>query len=322
MLQQMTDEEYQEKYGQAWEYQKEQDARDSQRQLMSPAQIKEQQEKAVLQQEMEKHEKNTAIAKLKLYASMEEVQKHFITLLGDRQGKKYAESVVIAVMNKPELQTCSPKSIMIAAMRSASLGLSVDPALKQAHLVPFGNEVTLIVDYHGLVQMTTATRYYEIPPNVFEVYEGEEVVKDRFSGRIEIKGKATSDVVIGHCGYFKAKDGTERFLYMTNEECYKHAETYNPGGYRSKKSPWNKNPTDRQKMCRKTVLRQLVSRWGNFSPVQQQYFYADEPVIDAPLFDLPSDENLEVPDEPELTSEERQARIQKNVKELGYKNVQ
>ena len=39
-------------------------------------------------------------------------------------------------------------------------------------------------------------------------------------------------------------------------------------------------------MRRKTVLRQLVSRWGNFSPQVQNVIMQEEP-IDADSFDLP-----------------------------------
>lgn len=245
-------------------------------------------------------EQKGALAQVKAYAELDEVKKRFINLLGDRDGKAYVESVVIAVSANSSLQTCSPKSIMVSAMRAASLKLSVDPIMKQAHLVPMGNEATLIVDYHGLVQLSVNTGYYEIPPNVFEVYEGEDVKLERFSGRITIEGTRASDKVIGWCGYFKAKNGTERWLYWTNEECDAHGKKYSKA-YNSPRSGWN---TDREKMRRKTVLRNLVSRWGNFSPQVQSVIMQDEPAIEAQLEDMPSDENLAVPEQPKRTQAE------------------
>jgi recombination protein RecT len=237
------------------------------------------------QQAIVKAEAKTALDRIRQYAEMDEVKKRFINLLGDRDGRAYVESVVIAVANSDNLQQCTPKSIMVSAMRAASLKLSVDPILKQAHLVPFGNEAQLIVDYHGLVQMTTDTGYYEIPPNVFEVYQGEVVKIDRFSGRVTIEGQKTSDEVIGWCGYFKAKNGTERWLYMTNEQCDEHGKKYSKA-FNSKKSGWQ---TDRPKMRRKTVLRQLVSMWGHFSPHVERVLLQDEAAIEANAEDLPDD---------------------------------
>lgn len=241
---------------------------------------------------------STGLEKVKAYAEMEEVKKRFMNLLGDRDGRAYVESVVIATANNKQLQECTPKSIMISAMRAASLKLSVDPIMKQAHLVPFGKEATLIIDYHGLVQLSTNTGYYEIAPNVFEVYEGEEIKLERFSGKITIEGQRINDNVIGWCGYFKAKNGTERYLYMTNKECDDHGAKYSRGfDYKDKfgkfTSLWKKDPPA---MRRKTVLRLLVSRWGNFSPQVQTVIAQDEIAIDAETYDMPSDEGIVVPE--------------------------
>lgn len=244
--------------------------------------------------------KRTGLEKVKAYAEMEEVKKRFVNLLGDKDGRAYVESVVIAVANNDNLQQCTPKSIMISAMRAASLKLSVDPIMKQAHLVPMGKEATLIVDYHGLVQLSTNTGYYDIAPNVFEVYEGENVETERFSGKISITGERVSNKVIGWCSYFKAKNGSERYLYMTNEECDAHGEKYSKA-YKSPRSGWN---TDREKMRRKTVLRQLVSRWGNFSPHVQNVIMQDEPAIEGESFELPSDDNIVIPEKAKRSEEE------------------
>lgn len=242
------------------------------------------------QQAIEKVAAKTALDRVRAYAEMDEVKNRFINLLGDKDGRAYVESVVIAVANNEDLQKCSPKSIMVSAMRAASLKLSVDPILKQAHLVPYGPDAQLIVDYHGLVQLSVNTGYYENPPYVSEVYEGEKVKINRFTGAVAIEGEPTSAKVIGWCGYFKAKNGTERWLYMTNEECDAHGEKYSKS-FHSKKSAWT---TDREKMRRKTVLRLLVSRWGNFSPQVQNVIMNDEPPIDV--------EAEALPDAPEIRS--------------------
>lgn len=236
-----------------------------------------------------RQERKTALDHIRAYAENDEVKKRFINLLGEEEGKAYLESVVIAVAREESLQKCTPKSIMIQAMRAASLKLSVDPIMEQAHLVAFGDQATLIPDYHGLVQMSVNTNYYEIAPHVSEVFEGEKVEVDRFSGRVTITGRPTGDTVTGWVAYYKAKNGIERWHYMTNEECDAHAKEYNPGGYGSKKSPWNNSPTNRMKMRRKTCLRIFIKRYGNFSPVMQKFIMSEEAPIDADTSDLPDD---------------------------------
>lgn len=320
-----TEEEYQEQYGSMWESEMNRDKQSEEWKAKTPAEQEQSRELAISEQQTERKEKATAVEKFKKYAYLDSVQTSFQNLLGgnDKIAKRYVESVVIAVAGSEELQKCSAKSIMLAALRAASLGLSVDPALSQAHLVPFAKEVTLIVDYHGLVQMTVDTNYYQIAPNVSEVYEGETVKTDRFSGRIEIEGEKVSSKIIGWTAYFKAKNGVERWLYMSNEDCDKHAQTYNPGGYKSAHSPWNnKGGANKDKMRRKTVLRIFVKRWGNFSPAQQQTFMNDEPVIDADMIDLPDPSVIPDPEPtPEKTSEERKASIDAALIDLGYQPV-
>lgn len=317
-----TDEEYQEFYGSMWESEKNRDEQSGQWQAMTPVEQEQSRALAIAEQKTEKKEKETRVEKFKKYAYLESVQTTFKNLLGgnDKIAKRYVESVIIAVAASEDLQKCSAKSIIIAAARSASLGLSVDPALSQAHLVPFANEVTLIVDYHGLVQMTVDTNYYQIAPDVEEVYEGQVMVKEEWGGKWTLTGTKTSSNIIGWRAYFKAKSGVERWLYMTNEELDKHAETYNPGGFKSAKSPWNnKGGANKDKMRRKTCLRIFVRRWGNFSPAQQQVFMQDEPVLDADLIDLPEEPVVEIPETPEKTPEERKASIEAALIDLGYK---
>lgn len=229
--------------------------------------------------------------RIRKYALLPDVVSHFQRLLGDYQGRRYVESVLIQVAARPDLQACTPRSLMQQAARAASLQLSVDPVLKQAHLVVRnGDQADMIVDYHGLVQLTEATGWYIHPPHVAEVFEGETVEIDRLTGRVKFGGQRTGDKIIGWCGYFKSKAGIERWLYMTNEECDAHGKRYNPKGFASQRSAW---ATDRDKMRRKTVLRQLVTRWGYFSPVVTRVLAAELDGEQPEIIDLPSDEGIQ-----------------------------
>ena len=256
--------------------------------LMSPEQAQAEQAEHQSQIVHAKH----AMDKIKAYAAMDEVQKRFVTLLGDRVGRAYVESVVIAVANNGDLQKCSASSIMISAMRAASLHLSVDPLLHQAHLVPMGKDAMLILDYRGLQQLSINTGYYEIAPFVGEVYEGETVkLKNRFSGEVEVIGERTSNIVIGWLAYFKGKQGDERWLYMSNEDCDAHGKKYSKS-FSSARSAWT---TDREKMRRKTVLRMLLTRYGNFSP-EIKSAIMQEDVVEGETFTLPSDDSIVIPE--------------------------
>jgi len=106
-----TDEQFQAEYGTMWEAMKSQD---------TFMRLPEADQKRIREaQALVLAEKKTALDKIRTYAEMDEVKKRFINLLGDRDGRAYVESVVIAVANDTQLQMCSPKSIMISAMRAA-----------------------------------------------------------------------------------------------------------------------------------------------------------------------------------------------------------
>lgn len=318
----LTDEEYQEAYGDMWEYHKASDLRHNDYVAMTPQEREESRTTAITHQQEEKKHRETRIEKFRKYAYLDKVKQSFANLLGgnDKVAKRYVESVVIAVAADDKLQECSAISIIVAALQAASLGISVDPSAQQAYLVPYNKEVKLIPDYRALVQMCVNTNYYRYAPETNPVYEGEVVNKNRLTGEITITGEKVSDKTIGWLTYSEAKNDIKRWLYMTNEECDKHAETYNPGGYRAKESPWNnKGGVNRDKMRRKTCLRVFVKRYGNFSPIQEQFFYSDEPVIDSPMIDLPSEDVIPDPQpDPEPEPEERKERVKKNLAELGF----
>jgi recombinational DNA repair protein RecT len=200
---------------------------------------------------------------------------------------------------------------MSCAIRSAALGLSVDPAVKQAHLVPFKKVCTLIPDYHGLVMMMERTNYYRYI-NVSEVFEGEIVEVNRFTGVVTIIGERKSKNIIGWCAYTLETNGTERFTYMKNEDCDAHGLRYNPGGFNDPKGAWGKN---REEMRRKTCLRCHCNKWGKMSAYERQLINAD--VLNGnviPIKELPSDENLPTPEKPKHG-------IKKLLSELGICNA-
>lgn len=316
-----TEEEYQEFYGSMWEDEMNRDKQSEEWKAKTPAEQEQSRAIAIVKHEDEKKDRETKVEKFKKYAYLDSVKQMFANLLGgnDKVAKRFVESVVIAVAASKKLQECSSKSIIIAAAQAASLGLSVDPNAQQAYLVPYNKEVKLIPDYRGLVQMVVNTNYYKYAPDVNEVYEGETIHKNRLTGEIVVQGEKVSDTVIGWLAYSEAKNGVKRWHYMSNEECDKHGETYNPGGYHEPSSPWNnKSGANKGKMRRKTCLRTFVKRYGNFSPVQEQFFYSDEPVIDAGLIDLPDDSSVSVPEKPVKTHEERLEAIAEHKQVLGF----
>ena len=192
-----------------------------------------------------------------------DVVDRFAELMGARNARTYIGSVLITVANKPELQVCSPESILKTALRAASLELSCDESLHQAQIVPYKNrksgktEAQLIVHYLGLVNLAQRTGRYEAI-NYGPIKEGQEIVTDPLSGLITaINGKPTEGAkTLGYFAYFKMLNGFKKSEYMTIEEIHAHAQKFSPS-YNSEYSKW-KDAKMLPYLEQKTVVRKLM----------------------------------------------------------------
>lgn len=224
---------------------------------------------------------------IKKYAKSEEIKQIFRGIVGDDHAESYIYSVIVAVSASDKLQECTPQSIMRSAARAATLGLSCDPALGQAHLVPYGNEATLIPGWRGIRDMAYRTGQVA-KINVDFLAEGQEWVEDQMTGDAHIEGKPTSNKPIGYFAYLKTLSGREHYLYMTVEEIHAHKEKY-AKGYNRSQSAWN---TDFHKMALKTVLSQLLKQWATLDPTGAMV--ANLEYATQGLDDLPDPENVTI----------------------------
>jgi recombination protein RecT len=201
------------------------------------------------------------IERVRNYMLSPEVKERFSEMMG-ANGIYYLNQVMIVVANSEELQKCEPKSILFAAMRAASLRLSVDPSSGQAWIIPYKGKATFQTGYKGIYELALRTNQYRFI-NVITIYEGEEVIEDRMTGLQTIAGKRTGDNVLGYMLYFRLISGFEKTFYMTREEIKAHAQKYSQS-YSYSRSPWN-DPVERPKMEKKTVLVNGLRKWGRFN---------------------------------------------------------
>ena len=151
---------------------------------------------------------------------------------------------------------------------------------------------TLIIGTKGYINLALRTNKY-ININKGTVYEGEFQGFDKVTGSLDISGEKLSDVPVGYFAYFKQKSGFEKIMYMTIDEVCKFAKTYAPT-VKFSKITWQelkelaiKQSVEGeggglgwfagfQDMAEKTVLRQLLSSWGELSVDAAQVINADE----------------------------------------------
>lgn len=203
----------------------------------------------------------TGMTRVKNYMLSPEVKERFSEMMG-ANGIYYLNQVLILVANSNDLQQCDPKSILISAMRAASLKLSVDPAQGQAWIIPYKGKATFQLGYRGVYELALRTNLYRFI-NVIGVYEGEELIENRMTGNHTFGGQRISDKVTAYMLYFQLINGFEKTFVMTVKEIDEHARRYS-AAYHMPKSKWN-DLFERPKMEKKTVLMNGLRKWGRFN---------------------------------------------------------
>ena len=154
---------------------------------------------------------------------------------------------------------------------AASLDLPINQNLGFAYIIPYKDEAQFQMGYKGYIQLAMRTGQYQTI-NAAEVYEGEIVKQNRFTGEYEF-GEKTSDKIIGYIAYFKLVNGFEKYLYMSIEEMQAHAKKFSKN-YKGGTDKWGL--TDFHSMAIKTVLKRLISKYGILSIEMQ-----GQPMVDA-----------------------------------------
>lgn len=202
--------------------------------------------------------------------SQDSVKARFEELLG-KKAPGFISSLLAVVNNNKLLARANPNTIVAAGAMAASLDLPINQNLGFAYIIPYGNEAQFQMGYKGYIQLAMRTGQYQTI-NAAEVYEGEIVKQNRFTGEYEF-GEKTSDKIVGYIAYFKLVNGFEKYLYMSIEEMQSHAKKFSKN-YKGGTEKWG--ITDFHSMAIKTVLKRLISKYGILSIEMQ-----GQPMVDA-----------------------------------------
>jgi len=217
----------------------------------------------------------------------------------------FCAALIELFSNDTKLQRCDPTLVVKEALKAAVLRLPINKALGQAFIIAYNNtkvlengtkvkvyEPTFQIGYKGLYKLAMRTGKYRII-NADVVYEGELRKKSKLTGEIDLDGERTSDKVIGYFAYIELLNGYHKALYMTVEEVATHAKRYSKALMYAKEVTiesliglsllpvvadsgslgWLGNFHG---MAIKTVLRNLLSKYGYLSVELQQALDSDE----------------------------------------------
>ncbi|RBT64113.1 recombinase RecT [Enterococcus hirae] len=183
----------------------------------------------------------------------------------------FMASVLNLVNNDSYLSSVDPMSIVTSAMVAASLDLPVDKNLGYAWIIPYKGKAQFQLGYKGYIQLAQRSGQYQ-SLNVIEVYEGELRGWNRLTEQFEFDPEGRlSDKVIGYVGYFELLNGFKKTVYWTKQEIELHKRKFSKSDF-----GWKK---DFDAMAKKTVLRNMLSKWGILSVEMQKATVTDENVV-------------------------------------------
>ena len=211
---------------------------------------------------MMNNQKNNSALVLKKMLNGPGLRQKFDDVLGKGAGA-FSASVLSLVNATPALQEADPMTILGAAMTAATMKLPINPNLGFAYIIPYKNrgrmEAQFQMGWKGFVQLAMRTGQYKTI-NAGPVYDGQIEDIDFITGEI-VRGRKKSDKVIGYVAYFQLVNGFSKTLYMSKEDCMKHAQEFSKS-YKYGGGVWK---TNFDAMATKTVLKQLISKYGIMS---------------------------------------------------------
>jgi recombination protein RecT len=224
---------------------------------------------------------------LTAYLNKDAVRKQVMQVVGGKNGTRFISSIISAVQNSQALQECTNASILSAALLGESLQLSPSPQLGQFYMVPFKDrkkgttEAQFQLGYKGYIQLALRSGQYK-KLNVLAIKEGELISYDPLNEEIEVRliedeEERENAETVGYYAMFEYLNGFRKTLYWSKAKMETHAEKYSMG-YRAHKGYtfWEK---DFDGMAYKTMLRQLISKWGIMSIEMTTALESDMAVI-------------------------------------------
>lgn len=225
---------------------------------------------------------------VKSLLSQDNVKNRFYEILKDRTSS-FTANLAVMVNNNEALSKCDPMSIISSAVVSASLDLPLDPNLGFAAIVPYKSKqadgsfkdmAQFQIMYKGLNQLAMRSGQYKTI-GATPIYDGQLLSENPLTSEYEFDFNIKlSEKIIGYAAYFKLINGFEKLIYWPIEKIDKHGKRFSKT-YAKGFGLWK---DDFESMAIKTVLKNLISKWGILSIDMQHAIKFDQAII--------KDENL------------------------------
>lgn len=249
------------------------------------------------------------------YLTQDAIKNKINQMVGGKDGQRFITSMISAASVNPALSECDFSTIVSAAMLGESLKLSPSPQLGQYYMVPFNDKkrdckvATFVLGYKGYLQLAIRSGYYK-KINVLALKEGELVNFNPLTEEIEVALIEDEEIrenapTSGYYAMFEYNNGFTKAMYWSKKKMIIHADKYSPAfskeAVKARNPKYNKvsfadfeagkvNADDLwlyssfwykqfDDMALKTMLRQLISKWGIMSIELQTAHERDDTIL-------------------------------------------
>lgn len=231
------------------------------------------------------------------YLGNENVRNGIAKVVSGKRMDGFVTSIVSATQANPALSRCTNQSILSVALMGESLQLPPSPQLGYYYFVPYKSkkniggqwveteEAQFQLGWRGYIQLAIRSGMYRnIVVNA--VKDGEAIynpiTEDITLNPIMDPEERAKAKTIGYYAMFELTTGFRKQVFRPYAEIYEHAKTYSKSfrydlSSGKKTSVWS---TNFDAMAKKTLIRQLLSKWGIMSVEMQNAFVNDMSVID------------------------------------------
>lgn len=234
---------------------------------------------------------NTQPSTFSAFLSQDAIKRKINEMVGGKEGQKFITSILSVVSNNPAIAECEKSTILSSALLGEALKLSPSPQLGHYYIVPFNNakkgikEAQFQLGYKGYIQLAIRSGQYK-NINVVSIKKGELISYNPLTEELETKFIDDDEIreqteTIGYYAMFELINGFKKSIYWSKKKMLAHAKKYSQGFLNDLKKNtkytfWSK---DFDGMAFKTLLRQLISKWGIMSIELQSAFEKDMGVI-------------------------------------------
>ncbi|CAJ1179893.1 hypothetical protein CPR19088_GLDEOEPO_01377 [Companilactobacillus paralimentarius] len=223
---------------------------------------------------------NLAKVPVKELVRADSIKNKFNEVLGKR-GPQFVSSIVNIVNSNQDLKNVDQTTVISSALVAASLDLPINQNFGYMYIVPYAGKAQPQMGYKGYIQLAQRSGQYK-RLNAISVYKDEfhgwNPLTEELNYQPQFKDRDKDEEPIGYVGTFKLLNGFEKTVFWTHAMIDDHRQKFSKMS--GKQKPTGVWATDFDAMALKTVLRNLIGKWGPMSVDMQTAFLTDEDTMD------------------------------------------